>query len=391
METRVVSNVPIRLNLENSIPTKLNLTPFGETQYYVDVTVKGKRVLINQPALTEDDLVATVATNQVNSPGNHSLQVKVSPKNENADFEIIEYSNDYIQVYFDTYKEKEYTLEPEIICDKLVPEGYMCDKDDEEDVFASTKKIKIAGPASEIDKIDKVIAQVVIDEPLTKNQTFKAEIIPVNEKNSSEQFKYLTYGVSEGDISVTVRVRKKDTLPVGVSFKNLPAYYIKNPLKVTVRPSAADIAMEEDKLESAKSVILGAVDFNALSPSNNKFTFKASDVTEAKILDGTKEFHATVDMSGFGTVTGLTVQNIPDAAAKDGKTVTAVSNEIKNIVAVGPEDMLSQINSEKLVARLDVSNVDTGKTTQVIPVIVELKDMDRCWIYGSYSVTVTVK
>ena len=386
VETRVINNVPVTLNLKDSVPTKLNLRPFGEKEYYVDVTVKGKRVFINQSALTAEDLIATAVTNQVDSAGKHSLQVKVSPKNSNADFEIIEYSNDYIQVYFDTYKESEYTIEPDIICDKLVPEGYISD-----DIILSSTKIAISGPAAEMDKINKVIARVEIDEPLTATETYKAEIVPVSK--NSESFKYLTLDASSGEISVTVPVLKKGTLPVGVSFKNVPAYYLKNPLKVSARPSAADIAMPTDKMETAENVNVGVVDFSTLSPTENKFVFKAADVTEAKITDDTEEFSISIDMSGMGTVRGLSLpsENITKAVTKDGKTITVNTDGINGIEVVGPEGSLSSITSDRLTGKLDISKLDESKTEQTLPVVIGIRDMDNCWVYGSYTVPVTVE
>ena len=42
-----ISSVPVRIDMENSVPAQLNLQTFGQTEYYVDVTVTGKRFVVS--------------------------------------------------------------------------------------------------------------------------------------------------------------------------------------------------------------------------------------------------------------------------------------------------------------------------------------------------------
>ena len=39
----VITDVPVKINLENSIPQQLGLQIFGESEFTVDVTVTGKK------------------------------------------------------------------------------------------------------------------------------------------------------------------------------------------------------------------------------------------------------------------------------------------------------------------------------------------------------------
>lgn len=387
VETRVITDVPVSLNLTDSVPTKLNLQPFGVTDYTVDVTVKGKRFEISQSALSADDLIATAVTSQVDSAGKHSLQVKVAPRSNNADFEITEYTEEYIQVYFDTFKESEYTLEADITgSEELVADGYVTG-----DIILSSDTVAISGPATEIDKISKVVARVNVDEPLSKTETFVAEVLPMNEYSGSLGYLTIDYGLN--DISVTVPVFKTGTLPVGVTFKNVPSYYLANPLKITADPSSADIAMSEEALDAAEKFSVGTVDFTGLSPRNNKFVFKTADIIDAKVLDETESFEITVDLSGFDTVEGLSVSTdlMGDVITEDGKAVTVSTNTISGITVVGPTDNVQTITADNLTVKPDLSALDiNSSSSQRIPVVIGISNSDNCWVYGTYYINVRI-
>lgn len=71
-----VSAVPVKIDMENSVPAQLHLQTFGQTEFYVDVTVTGKRFVVS--ALTPEDLTVTAQTNYVDSAGTKSLQLKAT-------------------------------------------------------------------------------------------------------------------------------------------------------------------------------------------------------------------------------------------------------------------------------------------------------------------------
>lgn len=40
-----ISSVPVKIDMDNSVPAQLNLQIFGDNNYTVDITVKGKNLL----------------------------------------------------------------------------------------------------------------------------------------------------------------------------------------------------------------------------------------------------------------------------------------------------------------------------------------------------------
>ena len=168
---RVITDVPVNVNIENSIPEQLGLQIFGESEFKIDVTVKGKKYITS--SLTSDDIQVVANTNYVDSPGSKTLQLKISPKNSSDDYEIVASSTTYVEVYFDMYKEVEFALEG-VVDTKLssyVPEGCLVG-----DVVLSKSTVSLSGPATEINRITGVTAVATIDSELEKTTTFDAKI-----------------------------------------------------------------------------------------------------------------------------------------------------------------------------------------------------------------------
>ena len=170
--TNVITGVPVQINLENSIPEQLGLQIFGESEFTVDVTVKGKKYIVSSLDANDIDVVAN--TNYVDSSGTKTLQLKITPKNSSDDFVIASSSATYIEVYFDTYKEIEMALTSNVksTLDSLVPEDCLLG-----DVVFSKNTVLISGPATEINRISSVSAEVKVDKVLEKTTTFDPEII----------------------------------------------------------------------------------------------------------------------------------------------------------------------------------------------------------------------
>ena len=113
---RVVQNVKVVVETKNSVPSQLGLKVFGETDFYVDVTVVGKKYLVSQNALSADDISVSAVTEYVNTAGTHRLDLKATAKNS-GEYEIVGMSKQSVEVYFDVEKTQEFSITPEIIAD----------------------------------------------------------------------------------------------------------------------------------------------------------------------------------------------------------------------------------------------------------------------------------
>lgn len=379
---KTISNVKINFDLKNSVPAQYGLQIFGEQTNTIKVKIRGKRYVVG--SVSADDIIATAQTNGVDSAGKKTLLISVKAANSKGDFDIVEYTPTYVEAYFDTYKELTFQIQPDIVSDQIVPEGYM--KGEE---ALSTNEVTVSGPTTEIDKIVRVVARVNVPQPLTRTQIMKASIVALNQYGGEVQNVTLNYG--KADVTMTIPVFKVKTLPVTASFANIPDYYKTNPLKVTYSPSQIEIAGAESMIDSMNELNLGTIDFKKLTKSNNEYKFDVSSLSGIKVLSDTSIVTAKVDLSGKASDkfsisdSRISVVNVPD-----GYSASVSSQKIRNVTIIGPTSEIENLSSADVYARVDLSgkSISVGEQSFVVDVYVE--NHNGCWAVGDYKAVVKV-
>lgn len=383
---QVITDVPVQINLENTIPEQLGLEIFGDSEFNVDVTVKGKKYIVG--SLKSDDIEVIANTNRVDSAGLWTLQLKVAPKDESDNFVISSYSTNYVEVYFDTYKELEVAVEG-VVDTKL--DSYVPDDCLAGDVVLSKNTVLLTGPASEINRITGVTATAKINDILEKTTTFEADVEIKTVDGIALEYTKITD--SNNDITVAVPVLKVVTLPTAIDFKNAPSYFINNPLKYSVSPSSVRVAIPVDVIDSTKHFVVDTIDFADIGVSHNTFYVSADSITSYKIMDDSvKRFKISVNASGFETKTlsvpasAISVKNERDDFEVDLNTSKAVS-----VTVIGTEADLDTITAENLKIEVDTADKVLTNDTQVLSGKVIVNGDLNCWAYGKYDIKVKVK
>ena len=382
-----IKDIPVKIDMNNSVPDKLGLQIFGQSDYTINVTVRGNRYIVGGDLLTADDFEATAQTAYVDSAGKHSLVVKVTAKDTNADYEIISKSTDYIEVYFDKYAEKEVEVTPRIISelDDYTADDYMFDK---ADIIYETKTVKVSGAQTEVNSITAAYADIPIEKKLTQSETIDASVVLSN--GSDLDFKYVKInGESRLTVPVTLPVYKMQTSAVSVSFKNTPSDYINSPLLYSISPSRVRVAVLQNGSDTTNSLEIGTIDFANITPSNGSFTFLASNVKTAKFLDGTTSFSVEVNTDGLSTK--KLEPNINSIMITGGSGVSAGNVDLSSIglvTVVGTQTALASVNANMLEVNINLTNIKLEEGENTVPVNVTLKNSKNCWVSGSYSAVI---
>lgn len=383
--TNVITGVPVQINLENSIPEQLGLQIFGESEFTVDVTVKGKKYILSSLDANDIDVVAN--TNYVDSSGTKTLQLKITPKNSSDDFTIASSSSTYIEVYFDTYKEVEMALSANIdsSLESIVPNDCLLG-----DIVFSKNTVLISGPATEINRITSVSATVNVDNVLEKTTTFDPEIKIITNDGSTLEYSKIN---TVDDVTMTVPVLKVVTLPTAVEFKNAPSGFISNPMKYTVSPSSVKVAIPVDAVETTKAFIVDTIDFADIGDSYNTFTVDADSINTYKIMDSSvKRFKVTINASAMSSktlsvpVSNITIKNSRD----DFKLVLNTSNDV-TVTIVGPQEDIDAITSEDLAIEIDTADKTITDDTKTLQGTVIVSSEYDCWAFGKYDIKVSVE
>lgn len=382
---RVITGVPVQINLENSVPEQLGLSVFGNSEFTIDVTVKGKKYITS--SLDADDIDVVANTNYVDGSGVKTLQLKVTPKDSNADYVISSYSSNYIEVYFDTYKEVELPLVGEIQTDlkSVVPDGCVVG-----DTVLSKNTVLITGPTTEINKILSVTANVSIEKVLDKTTVFDPVFkIVTNDDSSLEYVKIVT---DETDITLTVPVLKEVVLPTIIEFRNAPSYYINNPLSYNIYPSSVRVAVPVDMIESTEYYVVDTIDFSDISGSLNTFNVDVNNVSGSfKILDNISSFTVKIDASEMVSKTiTVSAEKILIKNTRDDFSVTALKDKDIAVKIVGKESDINNITAENLSIVVDTTEQEIVNNTTALQGIVVVSGDFPCWSVGRYDVKVKV-
>lgn len=382
---RVITGVPVQINLENSVPEQLGLSVFGNSEFTVDVTVKGKKYITS--SLSADDIAVIANTNYVDGSGIKTLQIKVTPKDSNADYVISSYSSNYVEVYFDTYKEVELpitgVIETELT--SVVPDGCVVG-----DTVLSKNTVLISGPTTEVNKISSVTANITIDKILEKTTVFDPAFkIVTNDGSSLEYVKLVT---DESNITVTVPVLKEVVLPTTIEFRNAPSYFINNPLSYTVYPSTVKVAVPVDMIETTEYYVVDTIDFADISGSINTFNIDVNTTANSfKVLSNISKFTVKIDASDMVSKTiTIPAKQISILNNRDDFSVTALNDKDIAVKVVGKESHINNITADNLSIVVDTTEQEIINNTSVLQGVVVVSGDFPCWSVGRYDVKVKV-
>jgi len=385
-DQRVLKNVPVKIEMSNSV-SSFDLRVFGTEEYFVDVTVTGKRYLIGAGALKADDISVTASTNYVDAAGKYSLSIKATPKKENADYTITDVSADYIDVYFDVYKEGEYLLTPDIETnlDSLVGPDYY-----QGDSVLSENAVTISGPATEINKIKIVPARAQVKKMLTKTTTFDTQIEPMGDNGS--QLRYLTVNSGNANITLTIPVYKRAYLPVNVSLSDMPSDYLLDPFTVICSPAKVRCGLDEDTLKETSVFEIASIGFSRIRAGKNVFTVKPEQISAGVVLDDVAKFTVTVEKPGLAERTfTLNKSNIQFKNIPDGLTASAAQETIRNVIAVGMPAQLDLLTDSNIFAEIDLAGLTVSDSGRSLNAKLFTSSDNSCWVFGTYKIAVTLE
>lgn len=390
IDNTTITNVPVQIEMENSIPHKLGLQIFGQKDFAVDVTVRGSRFSIGGKLLSAESFDAVAQTAYVNSSGKHTLQVKVTPKNPSDDFEIVGVSTDYIEVFFDKSAEKEIEVTPKIISDlsKYTDDGYMFDSTD---VILQSKTVTLTGAQSEIGRINKVYSEIPIKNLLTECVTVDAPL--TFDVDSSLTSHVKVKGYESYSMPVTLPVYKTETLVTSVQFKNSPSDYVKKPLEFQISPASVNVAVLQNGSMTDDKLVIGTIDFNDISNGELNFSFDADKISNVRILDDISRFNVDIDTEQFSLYKfDLEKSNVSLISPKSTENVVVDLSSTPSISVIGDDNSLSSLSSSDIFGKIDLSDVKLSQDVETkVPIDVFLKDSKRCWVYGKYYAYLTLK
>lgn len=386
--TTVIENVPVTIDLQTV--EKFGLSCYGDTEITANVTVTGKRYIVEDDNI-RDSISVIANTDSVVDSGNYTLSIETSQVSKSSSFEIVSVSPQEISVFFDApVTDKEFLVEPIInhTGAYLVPPNYFAG---DPIVAKSAEKIKVSGPASEVRKIEKIVAEIEVGEPLTQSESFTVEYKVIT--TDAESLQYVSYDKT-APVTVKLPVYKRTAMRTVVDYSNKPLKFADiADISCTVHPSTVNFGVAESKLENMEGLLVKNIDFSQLAPGENKFTVKASEVEKLNscvIFNNVEEFTVTVNVENMTTKVITIPNDIGYNASSEKITVESITPNFTTLTLVGPEEVLEDITAEDVLISADLSKVDESMEGTMTAKIV-LSGNDSYWIYGDYTATVEIK
>ncbi len=398
-ETEItIRNVPVRV-VSTGVANSMNLEPFGAENLTIDVTVVGKRYIVEDDGLIKD-IDAVANTGSVTKAGTYKLGIDVGSVSSRPQYKIVSYSSSEVEVLLDYYVEKQVPVNLVVSIEngEFAAEGYFAEKFNPE-----VEKVTVYGPKSEVESVMQVDAYATVAGNMVENNGFNASMKLSKLNGDTPRFtgiKSSKTDISSGNIFINTVIYKEAVAESAVTFTDLPAGLenADNLIEYTVEPASAVFGFSDEVAEKVSVATISFNDLNFKSGAEQEFVVDYSVHQGVSVKDeetgmpGTKTFKIKVSLRE------IRYSDIALAPQSDGFSFKDINNKHQlkyEIVSLGEAQSVSVCSfGDKVYSltandlQLDFSAVSADATGEIdVPVVV---DADYCWIDTPYSVKVRI-
>lgn len=394
--TKVITGVNI--SFDTTFNEETDYIPFYDSKELVaDVTVTGKSYDINSSTLTKNSISVVATVGFTDAAGYKELNLSATTSESGVAISKIEPST--IKVFFDRKITGSFNVEANLKNElsSLSKGEYVVGQP-----AASLSTVEVSGPATVLAKLKKVYFNAKVNDediPLTSTTELSANVS--YDIADDENVKYLVCAAAKdksNPATITIPVYKERIVPTVVKFINEPAIYEKIPPNITISPSKVKITYNPLDSDDITSYNIGTIDFRKLKNEVNKIDFKVDKNSGVTLADSSiTDFNVTIDLSELEQIEleGM-AEKIVFLNQTQGYTYSAdflSAGGLDKITIIGPKNSLEKIKPEDLQIEINVSDIDTRKsarkTLEVSNISIQSKDINDCWVYGTYTATVT--
>lgn len=385
----------IPVTFETTMTDNLELKMFGQTDVRVNVTVSGKRYEISSAVLSSEDFIVTASTANVSSAGKYTLPISVRMKDSNKDIQIVSFTPQSVDIYFDFSLTQSFPVEVQI----MTPDGKIAEDDAiaaesfiAGEPLVSPTEVTISGAAAEVQKIAKVVAKVTLDEPLTKTAKYEDTALAiVNANGGIVRSTYARVEDSISAVTVMIPITKHMQIRPSIVFTNQPAYFVENPIIYNWTPSGPiNVAVPTDLSDSAESLPIETRDFSEVKPGLNTFEFACDEIEYIRVLDDIDSLGMSFTLDGFQMrkiavpTENAKFDNLPEGVR------ASIPEDTIEVTVFGHADELETLTADNISIVIDTSGLTDTADTYDLPATAVIKDTKTCWGYGTYTVRTVV-
>lgn len=379
--TYTVPDIPVTMDLSedaiNDGLTVVSINGVPVDDYKVSVKVKGNSVTVGSLTASDIQVYGSNLGNIVTS-GTYNVSLLARQQGVKTTYDITSLNPSEVTVVVDRNITKEFEIESRITASSPA-EYYMGAP------TFSSKTVTVTGPEQSVSKVAKAVVVSSVNKELTSTITLEKLNVALLDSNGNEvNDKSLV--VEPVTVDATIPVLIKKTVPIILSCKNKPVGLNINNF-VTIEPSEIEIAASADVLNTVDSITIGTLDFNELAYNKEYMDFEIVMPEGVRNLNNVEKATVRFNFSSFSTKTlmlsSFQFQNIPEGLVADYSPYSTVMARV-----IGPKDEVEKLSTLSISAVIDLTDATMGSSD--LPLEVNIVGKTSCWIYGTYSVNVTV-
>lgn len=378
--TKHIKDVPITVD----IPTSAMLEVVAGEDTKVSLVLDGKQFEIGNYGPENVRVIADASA--ITEPGTYEVPLIVSD-NGTRSYSVTSISPSTVSLTFEARTKKLLQIQPSIT-GLTTPDNYIAP---ENEITLDPSAVEISGAESFISRVERAVIEVNFTREVSSTQSQNSKIVYYDENGNrleTEDISYFHQDVSS--VAITIPVKRVATLPLSVSFLNVPENFPEEELSYSLSVDSITVAAEDSVLRNHSSLVLGYIDFkqmNLLTSSQMDFTVQLPDgFTD---MDDIEVVTVSFDADDLAS-TNLSLKNFQIVNIPDGYTAT-VNEESLRVHVIGRKSIISGISAGDFVVKVDLSDINLRSGKYEIPVSIYAPTKGFVWAVGEYSVTVQAK
>ena len=378
--TKHIKDVPITVD----IPTSAMLEVVEGEDTKVSLVLDGKQFEIGNYGPENVRVIADASA--ITEPGTYEVPLIVSD-NGTRSYSVTSISPATVSLTFEARTKKLLQIQPSIT-GLTTPDNYIAP---ENEITLDPSAVEISGAESFISRVERAVIEVNFTREVSSTQSQNSKIVYYDENGNrleTEDISYFHQDVSS--VAITIPVKRVATLPLSVSFLNIPENFPEEELSYSLSVDSITVAAEDSVLRNHSSLVLGYIDFkqmNLLTSSQMDFAVQLpegfTDMDDIEVV--TVSFEAD-DLAS----TNLSLKNFQLVNVPEGFTVTVEESALR-VYVLGKKSIISGIAAGDFVVKVDLSDMRTRAGKYEMPVSIYAPTKGYVWAVGEYSVTVDAK
>ena len=372
-EPKTLEKIPLSLDTAGTSVEENGLSAYDCDVQEVNIKIRGSKTQIRN--LNKDTLVAYVDFNNVETPGQRALPIKVK-STSGIDFELESVTPSSATVSIDKFSSREIAVTPKLtnvtFAEGKVPDDYICEP----------STITVQGPSKLLDKIE--TCYVYSDTEFhDKDSSFNvhADTVQLYSADGVEldQSQIICSPLS---FEITVPVLTQKTVKPIVQIINAPDNFDKNTLKLKMSPDTLVIASNNANAEISDTYEVQKISLSDFDLGYSKEFDISERLSEAGMINLSGADSVTVSLDDTGLTRkeitlgsdNIHISNVPS----DNYDYNVLTQKL-TITVVGPAEVIDVMTPADFVADASLLNMDSSIQTLSFDAMISCTSSDKVW------------